>query len=133
MNTTKVPLGFIEEEYIHPSPGGHSACPGCAVILALRYFLRGLGGEVLFVTMPGCGIVMLRPFIGGSISECTSPFGLAATHAGGLKTALKLRGDTETQVVALAGDGATFDLGLACVSGAAERNEDIIVPKRWSN
>ena len=35
-------------------------------------------------------------------------------------------GDTETTVVAWAGDGGTFDIGLQALSGAAERNDDII-------
>jgi len=37
-----------------------------------------------------------------------------------------MRGDTETEVVAWAGDGATFDIGFQGLSAAAERNEDII-------
>ena len=37
-----------------------------------------------------------------------------------------MRGDTETQVVAWAGDGGTFDIGLQALSGAAERNDDFI-------
>jgi pyruvate/2-oxoacid:ferredoxin oxidoreductase beta subunit len=37
-----------------------------------------------------------------------------------------MRGDRETTVVAWAGDGGTFDIGLQALSGAAERNEDII-------
>jgi pyruvate ferredoxin oxidoreductase beta subunit/2-oxoisovalerate ferredoxin oxidoreductase beta subunit len=46
--------------------------------------------------------------------------------ASGIKAALLARGDTETTVVAWAGDGGTFDIGLQALSGAAERNEDIL-------
>jgi pyruvate/2-oxoacid:ferredoxin oxidoreductase beta subunit len=35
-------------------------------------------------------------------------------------------GDTETTVVAWGGDGGTFDIGIQALSGAAERNEDIL-------
>ena len=35
-------------------------------------------------------------------------------------------GEEKTQVVVLAGDGGTFDIGLQGLSAAAERNEDII-------
>jgi pyruvate/2-oxoacid:ferredoxin oxidoreductase beta subunit len=35
-------------------------------------------------------------------------------------------GDTGTTVMAWAGDGGTFDIGIQALSGAAERNEDII-------
>ena len=37
-----------------------------------------------------------------------------------------MAGDTETTVLAWAGDGGTFDIGLQSLSGAAERNEDIL-------
>jgi pyruvate/2-oxoacid:ferredoxin oxidoreductase beta subunit len=43
-----------------------------------------------------------------------------------VKAGLDILGDTETTVVAWAGDGGTFDIGLQALSGAAERNEDII-------
>jgi pyruvate ferredoxin oxidoreductase beta subunit/2-oxoisovalerate ferredoxin oxidoreductase beta subunit len=37
-----------------------------------------------------------------------------------------MRGDTETTVMAWAGDGGTFDIGFQSLSGAIERNEDFI-------
>ena len=46
--------------------------------------------------------------------------------ASGIKAALDVRGNTETNVMAWAGDGGTFDIGLQALSGAAERNENII-------
>jgi len=98
----------------------------------LRHFLKAVGEKVVLVMMPGCAVGILRqsPLVvshkGEPIYGISSPFGLAAVHAGGLKTAFTLRGDNETQVAVFAGDGATFDIGLSGVSGAAERNEDYI-------
>jgi pyruvate ferredoxin oxidoreductase beta subunit/2-oxoisovalerate ferredoxin oxidoreductase beta subunit len=37
----------------------------------------------------------------------------------------RLNGE-DTRVIVLAGDGGTFDIGFACLSAAAERNEDIL-------
>jgi pyruvate/2-oxoacid:ferredoxin oxidoreductase beta subunit len=37
-----------------------------------------------------------------------------------------MQGDEETTVVAWAGDGGTFDIGLQALSGAAERNDNFI-------
>ena len=37
-----------------------------------------------------------------------------------------MKGDTETTVVAVAGDGGTFDIGIQALSAAAERNDDYI-------
>jgi pyruvate/2-oxoacid:ferredoxin oxidoreductase beta subunit len=53
-------------------------------------------------------------------------FETAAATATGVKAGLEMTGDAETTVVAWAGDGGTFDIGLQALSGAAERNEDII-------
>jgi pyruvate/2-oxoacid:ferredoxin oxidoreductase beta subunit len=53
-------------------------------------------------------------------------FETAASTAAGIKAALLARGDTETTVLAWAGDGGTFDIGLQALSGAAERNDDIL-------
>ena len=53
-------------------------------------------------------------------------FETAACTAAGVRAALEMKGDNETHVLAWAGDGGTFDIGLQALSGAAERNDDII-------
>jgi pyruvate/2-oxoacid:ferredoxin oxidoreductase beta subunit len=53
-------------------------------------------------------------------------FEAGAAAASGVKAALQMRGDTDTHVLVWAGDGGTFDIGLQALSGAAERNEDIL-------
>jgi hypothetical protein len=55
-----------------------------------------------------------------------TPFASAAAAASGVRAALDLKGSPNTNVVAWAGDGGTFDIGLQALSGAAERNEDFI-------
>jgi pyruvate/2-oxoacid:ferredoxin oxidoreductase beta subunit len=37
-----------------------------------------------------------------------------------------MRGQTDTTVVTIAGDGGTFDIGIQAISAAAERNDDYI-------
>jgi len=37
-----------------------------------------------------------------------------------------MKGKARTRVVAIAGDGGTFDIGIQALSAAAERNEDFI-------
>jgi pyruvate/2-oxoacid:ferredoxin oxidoreductase beta subunit len=39
---------------------------------------------------------------------------------------LEIQGNNHTTVLAWAGDGGTFDIGLQALSGAVERNEDIL-------
>ena len=53
-------------------------------------------------------------------------FETAASTATGVKAGLDMIGDHETTVVAWGGDGGTFDIGIQALSGAAERNDDII-------
>lgn len=120
---------FSREEYFHPP---HTACPGCSIPLAIRYFLKAMGDQVVVVLPVGCSGVIIhlperRIYHNGTLIKVLSvPFGSTATFAGGVKTALVLGGDTETEVVAWAGDGATFDIGFQGLSATAERNEDII-------
>jgi pyruvate/2-oxoacid:ferredoxin oxidoreductase beta subunit len=53
-------------------------------------------------------------------------FETAAIVAVGVKKGLQVRGQKDVTVLAWAGDGGTFDIGIQSVSGAAERNDDII-------
>ena len=115
------------EEYIGRTEGGHGACAGCGLALSLRLFSKALGPDMIMVIPPGCTpVTVMSPKFNAAFTVFVSLFGSTAVFASGLKTALTLRGDTETQVVAWGGDGATFDIGLQVLSGAAERNDDII-------
>jgi pyruvate/2-oxoacid:ferredoxin oxidoreductase beta subunit len=53
-------------------------------------------------------------------------FETAAVTASGVKKGLIAQGIKDVQVMAWAGDGGTFDIGLQALSGSAERNDDII-------
>ena len=53
-------------------------------------------------------------------------FATAAATATGISRALYSLKQTSTTVLAWAGDGGTFDIGIQALSGAAERGEDII-------
>ncbi|MCX5816203.1 MAG: thiamine pyrophosphate-dependent enzyme [Proteobacteria bacterium] len=120
---------FPETEYLQ-SP--HTACTGCGLSVAIRYFLKAIGEKIVFVMPPGCASVIVNipkraiSYKGQPIGLLACPFGAAATFAAGFKTGLTMVGDLETVVVPWAGDGATFDIGFGAVSAAAERNEDFI-------
>jgi pyruvate ferredoxin oxidoreductase beta subunit/2-oxoisovalerate ferredoxin oxidoreductase beta subunit len=115
------------EEYIGRAEGGHGACAGCGLALSLRLFSKALGPNMIMVIPPGCTpVTVMSPRFNAAFTVFVSLFGSTAVFAAGLKTALTCRGDTETEVVAWGGDGATFDIGLQVLSGAAERNDDII-------
>jgi len=107
---------------------GHLACPGCGAALAMRLALKGLG-ERTIVTLPACcWSIIAGPWPQSSLHVPLfhTAFETGASVASGISAALLARGDTETTVIAWAGDGGTFDIGLQALSGAAERNENIL-------
>jgi 2-oxoisovalerate ferredoxin oxidoreductase beta subunit len=114
-----------DEEYVC---AGHTACPGCSAVLAMRYVLKALGPRTIILIPPGCS----GPIAGGyPISALKIPalriaFGTTASSASGVRAALNAMGKKHIHVLAWAGDGATLDIGLQALSAAAERNDDII-------
>jgi len=107
---------------------GHSACPGCGVAIAMRLVLRALGDRAIVVVVPSCSAVIsgVYPNTALKLPAFHSAFETAAPAAAGIRNALKLLGQQDTPVVAFAGDGGTFDIGLQSLSGAADRNEDLM-------
>jgi pyruvate ferredoxin oxidoreductase beta subunit/2-oxoisovalerate ferredoxin oxidoreductase beta subunit len=121
----KMTLTLPMEEYVG---SGNLACQGCGANLALRYVLKALGPKTILCIPACCWAVIDGPFPQSCMSvpifHCA--FETAASSATGVKAGLDMIGDHETTVVAWAGDGGTFDIGLQALSGAAERNDDII-------
>ncbi len=107
---------------------GHLACQGCGATQAMRFALKALGPKTAVVIPACCWAVIDGPFPHSSLKVPIfhTAFEAAASTATGVKAGLEMRGDTETVVMAWAGDGGTFDIGIQALSGAAERNEDII-------
>jgi pyruvate/2-oxoacid:ferredoxin oxidoreductase beta subunit len=107
---------------------GHLACPGCGAPIAMRMVLKALGRNTIVALPACCWSVIAGPWPQSSLKVPLyhTAFETGGAVASGIKAALEIRGDTETQVMAWAGDGGTFDIGLQALSGAAERNEDIL-------
>ncbi|PLX80595.1 MAG: 2-ketoisovalerate ferredoxin oxidoreductase [Desulfuromonas sp.] len=117
-------LGLTDEELIHP---GNRACTGCGLSVLYRIGLKALGRDCIFVVPPSCLTVMqgLYPISATQMPVLNGTFASTAAIATGVRAAMKRRGK-KTQVVAWAGDGGTSDIGIQALSGALERNEDII-------
>lgn len=107
---------------------GHMACPGCGEAIAMRLVLRALGPKTLAVIIPSCAsiIAATHPHSSLRVPAFHGTFETAAPTAAGLSYAMKIRGRNDVAVVAFAGDGGTFDIGLQSLSGTADRNEDYI-------
>jgi len=107
---------------------GHVGCPGCGASLSMRYALQALGRKTIVVIPASCWSVIANAFPATSLKVpiLNVLFETAAITASGVKTGLVAQGVTDVSVMAWAGDGGTFDIGLQSLSGCAERNEDII-------
>lgn len=111
---------------------GHRACQGCGEALGARYAidaaLRATGGKLIVVNATGCLEVFSTPFPETSwqIPWMHSLFGNAAAVATGVAAALKVKGHDDVRVIAQGGDGGTTDIGLGCLSGMFERNDDVL-------
>jgi pyruvate ferredoxin oxidoreductase beta subunit/2-oxoisovalerate ferredoxin oxidoreductase beta subunit len=95
---------------------------------ALQIFGRALEDRRVQMVVPAsCAAVMAGPFPTTSIGApvILSTFGAGAAVATGLARVARLNGDG-TRVVVWAGDGGTYDIGMASLSAAAERNEDVL-------
>ena len=107
---------------------GHLACQGCGGANAMRFALKALGEKTILVMPACCWSVIDGPFPHTAITVPVfhTAFETAGSTASGVRAGLDMRGDKETTVMAWAGDGGTFDIGLQALSGAAERNENFI-------
>jgi len=103
---------------------GDLLCPGCVYPLAVRHILENLGKVVVPVDVVGCralGPLMVGPW-------CIALFSGGACYASGVARALKVLGKKDkVEVIYCGGDGGIADVGFQPISGAAERNEDMIV------
>ncbi|MBP2144693.1 pyruvate ferredoxin oxidoreductase beta subunit [Methanofollis sp. W23] len=105
---------------------GHRACGGCGPALAAKLILKGTGPNTIVVASTGCMEVFSTPYpeTAWGVPWIHSLFENAAAVASGIESSLKKQGRDEN-VVCICGDGATFDIGMLCISGAFERGHDI--------
>lgn len=115
-----------KEDLISP---GISACVGCNVELTLRTCMRVLGKDTIFAVPPGCmggvGVVGWDQQSGSKIPVFFPLLDNVASMLAGIKLHYERIG-REVNVVAFAGDGASTDAGMQCLSGAAERGDKLI-------
>jgi pyruvate ferredoxin oxidoreductase beta subunit len=106
---------------------GHMACPGCGQALGARLVTEAIGPDVIVANATGCLEVFTSAWPRSSwrIPWIHSLFENAPAVASGIEAALKAQG-RPTKVVAMGGDGGTFDIGLQALSGMLERNHNVL-------
>ncbi|MCF2139184.1 MAG: thiamine pyrophosphate-dependent enzyme [Candidatus Lokiarchaeota archaeon] len=115
-----------EEEMILP---GTRLCSGCGIQLAYRWALKALGPKTIITNPASCSTVCGG--VGGytplKVPAFYCCFETVAANAAGAAAALKAKGqDKDVVVLAWAGDGGTYDIGIQGLSGASERGDNFI-------
>ena len=131
MNNEPVLGGMVQTALDRCEPilrPGNTNCGGCGMSIGLLMLSRAVGDRPIQMVIPACcGIVTAGSFprsaYGAPVVAAT--FAAAAAFATGLAHAARLNGE-DTRVICWAGDGGTYDIGMATLSAAAERDEDIL-------
>ncbi len=113
---------------------GHRACQGCGETVAIRQILKAVGRNMILVNATGCSEIFSSPFpqTAWHIPWIHVAFENSAAVASGVEAALKTlerKGrlpKREICVMAIAGDGATADIGFQALSGAMERGHNMV-------
>ncbi len=114
---------------------GHRMCAGCGGTIAVRNVLRALHEEdkAVICNATGCLEVStsIYPYSAWEDSWFHSAFENAGAGMSGINAAynvLKKKGkvDETYKFIAFGGDGGTYDIGLQSLSGAMERNQDMV-------
>jgi pyruvate ferredoxin oxidoreductase beta subunit len=96
--------------------------------IATRHILEATGKNVIVVTPTGCLETFTSPY-------GYSPWNVPWIHhlfengpavASGVVAALKAQNRDDIRVVAIGGDGSTFDIGFGSLSGMLERGDDVL-------
>jgi len=108
---------------------GYTSCLGCGEALAMRIVTQAVGKNAVFTNCTGCSEIFTSRYPTSSWAApwLHSLFENSAAIASGVYYALKHKGKLEgVNVIGTGGDGGTADIGLQCLSGAAERGDDLL-------
>ena len=107
---------------------GNTNCGGCGMSVAWNILSHARGKRDVQVVIPACcGIVTAGHYPVSSYGAPTvaSTFASSAAVAAGLAQVAEMNGE-DKRVICFAGDGGTYDIGMATLSAAAERNDDVL-------
>jgi len=114
---------------------GHRACAGCGPAIAIRQLLEAAGKNTIIVEATGCMEVTTTPYpqTAWKVPWLHVAFENAAAAASGVEAAYKamiakgiIPKDKMPNIIALAGDGGTFDIGIQALSGMLERGHKVL-------
>jgi pyruvate ferredoxin oxidoreductase beta subunit len=117
------------EDLFHP---GHPLCPGCPGGIMMRWVTKTLGRDSILSAGATCLSLPITIFPHSVELPClyiamaTAPAGITGARAAlrVLQRKGRISADRKINVFAISGDGSSGDIGMASLSGAAERNDD---------
>jgi pyruvate ferredoxin oxidoreductase beta subunit/2-oxoisovalerate ferredoxin oxidoreductase beta subunit len=107
---------------------GNTNCAGCGMSIGLQWLHEALDGRNASLVIPACcGIVTAGAFPTSAygVPTAASTFASSPAVATGLSVVAEMNGSRDV-TICWAGDGGTLDIGIATISAAAERNENIL-------
>ncbi|MEM3676673.1 MAG: thiamine pyrophosphate-dependent enzyme [Candidatus Bathyarchaeia archaeon] len=112
---------------------GHRLCAGCGPAISMRMLTKAFRGPTVVTNATGCVEVgsSIYPFNAWGVPWVHTAFENAAATASGIEAgfkALRRKGKLgrNVDVIAIGGDGGTFDIGIQALSGALERGHDFV-------
>lgn len=132
--TTKVYKKFYDLDPVEEVAPGTALCAGCGGLEGLRLGLKVLGDRVMICNAAGCftllSVYPFTPFLG---SWLYTTMGDPVPGAQGIRDALDIRRQfrglptsEDMQVMVVAGDGSTADIGSGPLSAGLHRKLDFI-------
>jgi pyruvate ferredoxin oxidoreductase beta subunit len=114
---------------------GHRLCAGCAEPIIVRMVLKASEAPIMVTSATGCMEVAtsIFPYTAWNVPWIHVAFENAAANASGMEAAWKamrkkgkgpLAKYEELNIIAIAGDGGTYDIGFQALSGALERGHN---------
>ena len=115
-----------------PLAPGHRLCAGCSESVATRMALKAIRGPTVITQATGCLEVAttIYPYTSWKLPWVHIAFENAAAVASGIEAAFKALEKKsmakKVDIISIAGDGGTFDIGIQALSGALERGHDFV-------
>lgn len=114
---------------------GHGMCLGCGIPIIFKIILRATDDPLIVTCATGCLEVCttIFPRTAWNVTWIHSAFENAAATAAGIEAmyrAWRQKGrippDKKIKILAIGGDGGTYDIGFQALSGAVERGHDFV-------
>lgn len=105
---------------------GHSLCPGCGVGIAMNMISQAAPEKLIVACATSCLEVTTSfyPQTAWKVPWIHSAFETVSAMASGIEAAIRKKGK-DWKVLAVAGDGGTFDIGFQGLSGMLERGHKV--------